>query len=84
MPEYPQDDTVMEKRGAEELYSTVKSSMHAIRTETERRSTGCGTLDDPNCKALDYQKVVRIETCEWETTCSDTEGECTPCSSRMN
>jgi len=32
-PEDPEDETVMEKHGADGLYSTVKSSMHAIRTE---------------------------------------------------
>ena len=32
-PEDPEDDTVMEKHGAETLYSTVKSVMHAIRTK---------------------------------------------------
>jgi len=31
-PEDPEDDTVMEKHGAEASYSTVKSLMHAIRT----------------------------------------------------
>ena len=31
----PEDNTVMENHGAEALYSTVKSLMHAIRTETE-------------------------------------------------
>jgi len=31
-PEDPEDDTVMEKHGAEALYSAVKSLMHAIRT----------------------------------------------------
>jgi len=34
-PEDPEDDTVMEKRGAEALYSAVKSSLHALRTENE-------------------------------------------------
>jgi len=34
-PEDPEDDTVMEKHGAEALYSTVKSLMHAIRTKDE-------------------------------------------------
>jgi len=29
-PEDPEDDTVMEKHGAEALYSAVKSLMHAI------------------------------------------------------
>ena len=33
--EYPEDDTVMEKHGAEALYSAVQSVMHAIRTEAE-------------------------------------------------
>jgi hypothetical protein len=28
-----EDDTVMEKHGAEALYSAVKSLMHAIRTK---------------------------------------------------
>jgi len=46
-------------------------------------STGCGTPDNPNCKALDKKEVVRIETREWETTCLHPEGECTPCWSRM-
>jgi hypothetical protein len=32
-PEDPDDDTVMEKHGAEALYSTVKSLMHAIWTK---------------------------------------------------
>jgi len=34
-PEDPEDDTVMEKHGAEALYSTVKRLMNAIRTEDE-------------------------------------------------
>jgi hypothetical protein len=34
-PEDPEDDTVMEKHGAETLYSAVKSLMHAIRTKDE-------------------------------------------------
>jgi len=34
-PEYPEDDTVMEKHSAEVLYSAVKSLKHAIRTEDE-------------------------------------------------
>ena len=34
-PDDPEDDTVMEKHGAEALYSAVKSLMHAIRTENE-------------------------------------------------
>jgi hypothetical protein len=32
MPEDPEDETVMEKHGAEALYSTVKSLMHTIWT----------------------------------------------------
>jgi len=35
VPEDPEDDTVMEKHGAEALYSAVKSLMHAIRTKDE-------------------------------------------------
>ena len=34
-PEDPEDDTVMEKHGAEASYSTGKSLMHAIRTKDE-------------------------------------------------
>jgi len=34
-PEEPEDETLMEKHGAEALYSTVKSSMHGIRTEDQ-------------------------------------------------
>ena len=34
-PEDPEDDTVMEKHGAEALYSAVKSLMHAIQTKDE-------------------------------------------------
>jgi hypothetical protein len=34
-PEDPEDDTVMEKHGAEALNSAVKSLMHAIRTNDE-------------------------------------------------
>jgi len=34
-PEYPEDDTLMEKPGAEALDSAVKSLMHPIRTEYE-------------------------------------------------
>ena len=34
-PEDPEDDTVMEKHGAEALYSAVKSLMHAIWTKDE-------------------------------------------------
>jgi len=48
-----------------------------------RRSTGFGTPDYPNSKALDDKEAVRIETRKCETTCSDTTGECTPCWSRM-
>jgi len=47
-------------------------------------STGCGTLDDPNCNALDNHEVVGFETRNWETTCSDTKWECTPRWSRMD
>jgi len=32
-PEDPENDTVMEKRGAEALYSAVQSLMHAIWTK---------------------------------------------------
>jgi hypothetical protein len=32
-PEDPEDDTVMEKHGAEALYCTLKSLMHAIWTK---------------------------------------------------
>jgi hypothetical protein len=32
-PENPEDDTVMEKHGAEELHSAVKSSIYAIYTK---------------------------------------------------
>jgi hypothetical protein len=35
-PDDPEDDTVMEKHGAEALYSTVKSVMHAIWTKDEK------------------------------------------------
>jgi len=34
-PEDPEDDTGMEKHGAETLYSAVKSLMHAMRTKDE-------------------------------------------------
>jgi SNF2 family DNA or RNA helicase len=34
-PEDPEDETVMEKHGAEAVYSTVKSVMHAIQTKDE-------------------------------------------------
>jgi SNF2 family DNA or RNA helicase len=34
-PENPEDETVMEKHGADALYSAVKSLMHAIRTEPQ-------------------------------------------------
>jgi len=34
-PEDPEDETVMEKHGADTLYSTVKSLMHAIHTADE-------------------------------------------------
>jgi hypothetical protein len=34
-PEDPEDDTVMEKHGAEALCSAVKSLMHAIRSTDE-------------------------------------------------
>jgi hypothetical protein len=33
VPDDPEDDTEMEKHGAEAFYSAVKSVMHAIRTE---------------------------------------------------
>jgi len=48
------------------------------------RSTGSGAPDDTNCNALDDQEVVTMKTREWESTCSDTAGECTPCWSRMD
>jgi len=34
-PKDPEDDTVMEKHGAEALYSVVKSLMHAMGTKDE-------------------------------------------------
>ena len=34
-PEDPQDETVMEKHGAEELHCAVNSLMHAIQTKDE-------------------------------------------------
>jgi hypothetical protein len=34
-PDDPEDDTVMEKHGAEALYPTVKCLMHAIGTKDE-------------------------------------------------
>jgi len=34
-PEDPEDDTVIEKHGAEALYSAVQSLMHAIWTENK-------------------------------------------------
>jgi len=40
--------------------------------------TGWGALDVTDCKALDNQEVIGIETCQRKTTCADTEGECTP------
>jgi len=43
-----------------------------------RSSTGCGALDDTDCKALDDKEVVRIETCQRNANSADTEGECTP------
>jgi len=42
-------------------------------------STGCGTPDDPNCKALVNKQLVTIKTRKWGNTCSDTKGDCTPC-----
>jgi len=33
VPEDPEDETVMEKHGAEALYTPVKSSMYAIQTD---------------------------------------------------
>jgi len=36
VPEDSEDDTMMEKHGAEALYSAVKCWMHAIRTEDEQ------------------------------------------------
>jgi hypothetical protein len=77
-PEDPEDETLMEKHSAEALCSAVNSLMHAIPVLRPGRSTGCGALDDPNCKALDNEEVVRIETREWETTCSDPDEECAP------
>jgi len=35
VPEDPEEDTVMEKHGAEALSSAVKSLVHAIRTTEE-------------------------------------------------
>jgi hypothetical protein len=35
VPEDPKNDTVMDQHGADALYSTVKSLLHAIRTEDE-------------------------------------------------
>jgi len=34
-PEDPEDETVMEKHGADALYCAVKSFMHAMRTEDQ-------------------------------------------------
>jgi len=41
-----------------------------------RSSTGCGTPNDTDCKALKEEKVVGIETSQLQTTCSDTESKC--------
>jgi len=41
-------------------------------------STGCGSPDDKDCKALDDKEVVRIRTRGWITTRSDTDGVCIP------
>jgi hypothetical protein len=35
VPEEPEDDTVMDRYGADALYSAVKSLMHPIWTEDE-------------------------------------------------
>jgi len=48
------------------------------------RSTGWGTPDDSDYKALNNKAVVTIQTREWETTCSVMTGDCTPCWSRMD
>jgi len=47
-------------------------------------STWCSTRDYPNCKTLDDKEMVRIDTRELVSPDSDTEGECTPCWSRMD
>lgn len=44
----------------------------------QHSSVGDDTPLDPNCKALGDQEVVWMETSEWETTCSDSEGEWRP------
>ena len=36
VPDDPEDDTAMEKHGADALYSAVKSLMHPIRTEDQQ------------------------------------------------
>ena len=78
-PEDPEDETVMEMNGTEELYPAVNSAMHAMGTDDHDSPQDAAHRLIQIAKALHSQEVVRIYTCEWETTCSDTEGECTSC-----
>ena len=57
-PEYPVDDTVMEKHGAEALYSAVKSLIHAIRTEDE------DAQQDAAHRMIQIAKSLKITRCE--------------------
>jgi len=49
-----------------------------------RSSTGCGAPDDSDCKAMDDQAVVKMETRQWRMTSADTRGECTHHWSRVD
>jgi len=53
-PEEPEDETLMEKDGAEALYSAVKSLMHAIRTK------GLDTQEDAAHRMIQIAKPWTI------------------------
>ena len=77
-PDDPKDDTVMEKHGAEALYSAVKRFMHATRTENKEAQQDAAHRMIQIAKRWTIKVVVGIKPCQWTTTCSNTEGECTP------
>ena len=78
-PEDPEDDTAMEMHGADALYSAVKSLMHAIRTDNKHPQQDAVYRMIQIAKPSTMRRWSESKLPEWETTCSDTEVECTPC-----
>jgi hypothetical protein len=83
-PENPEDETVMEMHGANALYSTVKSLMHAIQTDNQDAQQDAAHRMIQIAKPWLIRKCSESNLANRKPLGSDTEGVCTPCSSRMD